>query len=188
MRAEFEVRRSPRKLHQTQQSMLGDEDTAKARLAELRTECAAILSSMPAEVKPKDLMSFFSKIVYKKAGGQQLTGTCMFCNRLVVSTGAARLVDHLVACSLVLPEAKKMITKIRDVQQKKRKGKVEEGAVIAKEADVQVQLVKQQKIEQQGIRASLNSVAAEAADKAVADFFYVNGLSFSAADHSQGSY
>lgn len=167
---------------------LGDAATAETRLSELRSDVAAILAEMPAKIKPKDTSAFYLNIEYKKAGGQQCSATCMFCRRVVVSTGSARLLEHLSTCSLVTPDAKKVITDVRDHQMSKRKAKATEGELIAKENDVQMQIVKQQKFEQKGIRASFGVAASEVADKAVANFFYANGLSFSAADSSQGSY
>lgn len=129
-----------------------------ARLSELRSECADIMDKLPASLKPKDVLHFFKNVSFKTTGGQQVTASCMFCKRAITSTGAARLVDHLAECVVVLPEVKQKVKEIKSAQEKKRKMKQQESELLMKEADIQMELAKQQKLMQQGIRSSFRLV------------------------------
>ncbi|KAL1525296.1 hypothetical protein AB1Y20_020158 [Prymnesium parvum] len=132
---------------------------------------------------------FFVNPMYKAVGSQQLSASCVFCSRTVISTGSTRLVDHLLKCALVTNEVRKGFNQLRVESSKKRKMKDEESVLIHEQA----QLAKlehdnrQQQLKQQCIHASLKTSEIAAADMAIADFFYMNGLSFSAADPSPGS-
>ena len=64
------------------QAVLGDDNEASTRLAELHEETRAIMSRSELS-KPKDALLFFTDVEYKKVGGQQLTAKCMFCMRSV---------------------------------------------------------------------------------------------------------
>ena len=52
----------------------------------------------PGITRPKDALRFTNNLEYK-SGAQPLCH-CMFCNTRVVSTGASRVLDHLLGCVL----------------------------------------------------------------------------------------
>lgn len=168
---------------------LGDERAAEAQMEALRDEAKNILQRQPIE-KPKHVLALFKNVQYKKVGGQELVGQCMFCKRSVTSTGATRCLDHLVSCPLVFPEVKEACMKLRTQTAQKRKLKQEEKSLVLKEAEIQQDTLKRQKalLEQQGLRASFKTSAAMQADVAIAQFFYANGVSFATASKEQNSY
>ena len=57
----------------------------------------------PGIARPRDTLLFVNDLVYKeKSKGSQLTCACLFCNMRIISTGATRVVDHLISCPRVL--------------------------------------------------------------------------------------
>ena len=141
--------------------------------------------------RPKDTLLFVKNVQFKEGKGpQQLTCSCMFCNMRVVSTGATRVVDHLLACPLCPDRVKGPVRTLREGTQKKRKVKEEHSKMIRVEADQALQEAKLLRAEkrQQSLGASFNAAQNDVADAAIARFFYSNGLSFSAADSKPGSY
>ena len=70
----------------------------------LRQDCVDALDSLidekfaalcePGITRPKDALRFTNNLEYKS--GAQLLCYCMFCNTRVVSTGASRVLDHLL--------------------------------------------------------------------------------------------
>mmetsp|Transcript_15687 Transcript_15687/g.27266 ORF Transcript_15687/g.27266 Transcript_15687/m.27266 type:complete len:207 (+) Transcript_15687:3-623(+) len=132
---------------------------------------------------------FFTGATYKRVGGEQLTAKCMYCSVLVTSTGATRLLDHLVKCSLCPSEVRERFAALRNITHSKRKEKQESEALMKEEAERQLCQAKVQKVlVQPGIRGSLKTAEAVNADEAIARFFYVNGISFAAADTAVDSY
>eukprot|EP00327_Prymnesium_parvum_P021228 CAMPEP_0113236624 /NCGR_PEP_ID=MMETSP0008_2-20120614/4192_1 /TAXON_ID=97485 /ORGANISM="Prymnesium parvum" /LENGTH=214 /DNA_ID=CAMNT_0000083637 /DNA_START=363 /DNA_END=1003 /DNA_ORIENTATION=- /assembly_acc=CAM_ASM_000153 len=139
--------------------------------------------------KPKHAKEFFTGATYKRVGGEQLTAKCMYCSVLVTSTGATRLLDHLVKCSLCPSEVRERFAALRNITHSKRKEKQESEALMKEEAERQLCQAKVQKVlVQPGIRGSLKTAEAVNADEAIARFFYVNGISFAAADTAVDSY
>lgn len=176
------TRTSPRKAAE-RQALLGEAETSERRVSNIRAEVADMLQKRPIK-KPKDVIQFFSGITYKATGGQQLAGKCWFCTRTIQSTGAARLVDHLLQCALCIPEVKEACRTLREETSSKRKAKAEELGMVDREVEQQLAIAKAQKMElkQQGLRSSFKAAEVDIADHAIADFFYANGISFSAAD------
>lgn len=114
----------------------------------------------------------------------------MYCNSLITSTGTSRLVDHLVNCRLAPSIVTKIFKELREASASKRKAKEEHNELLAEEAEQRMILAKQQKLElkQLGIRTSLKTAEAEVADRAIANFFYANGIAFNIADPRVDSY
>lgn len=117
----------------------------------------------------------------------QLTAKCMFCSKAVTSTGASRLVDHLVGCLLCPKEVKEVGKAMRLMTACKRSAKDAQLKMQQQEAIVQEEMMKVQKVHEQqtGIREGFRSAECTLADKAVAQFFYANGISFTAAGDSE---
>ena len=71
---------------------------------QLRQDCVEALDSLLEErfaalgeagiKRPRDALRFTNNLEYKS--GAQLLCYCMFCNTRVVSTGASRVLDHLL--------------------------------------------------------------------------------------------
>ena len=85
----------------TPQAVLGDDDCG------FEAERISVLVAQVGPIKqPKQAISFLDK-VSPSVGGQQVKGNCTFCSKLISSTGATRIVDHLAwECPLVPPEVK----------------------------------------------------------------------------------
>ena len=83
--------------------------------------------------RPKDALLFVNGLVFKE-GTQQLTCNCMFCNTRITSTGAARVVDHLIACILSPKAVQQSFSDMRSVTSKKRKVKEEHTRLVNEQA------------------------------------------------------
>ena len=69
---------------------------APDRLNELHRRAAAVLTHLEAGITcPKDVLLFVEKLIY--ISGQLLKCHCMFCPKQIYSTGATRVVDHLIS-------------------------------------------------------------------------------------------
>lgn len=175
------------------QLRLGDDETAAQKRAALVEETAAILMRLPGGdiSKPKQVESFFLNIKSKSVGGQQLSANCMYCKKLVQSTGAVRLVDHLAFHCVLCPDTvKKSCNNLRAKTTSKRKERDETEALNREESEQILRLEKAKKaaaLKQLGIKASFKSAETLAADMAIAKFFYGNAISFAAADSKSDS-
>lgn len=160
-----------------------DEQAAAHWVAELKTEVADLLHQQPIE-KPRHVLNFFRNATYKSGGGQQLSATCMFCKHKITSTGSTRLVEHLAGCIATsnFPEVKEPCQKLLGSRADTRKEKNENMKRTREEADRVLEVIKVQKQEmrQQGIRSGFRLAEIEAADRAIARFFYTNAISFNA--------
>jgi hypothetical protein len=174
------------------QGVLGDNETALARLAEIHEEASQLLADIGGAIeKPKGTLTFVKDLTYTSVGGQQLKCKCMFCGFLISSTGATRVVDHFLKCALCPPIVKDQCRALREGTAAKRKEKAEASDLHLQERELTLQAVKAQKTElvQQGIKAGFKSAEAIVADNAIAKFFYANGITFGAARDAQvGSY
>lgn len=139
-------------------------------------------------LKPKDIKQFFVE-VEEKQGSAQVKATCMFCKKAFCSTGMTRLVEHMAECLLCSVEVKESCKKLRDSVNQKRKVKRDEREIMATELQVQEELMKAQKLtlRQEGIRAGFRLAECDLADRAVAKFFYANGVSFNVAGEGGSS-
>ena len=166
----------------------GAEESVR-RLNELQAEAEDILRCKPI-VKPKSAENFFSDVKRKEGTAQQLSGTCMFCKRRVVSTGASKLVDHLINCQLCVDSVKLPLRSLRQKTSSKRKMKIDEKEVVEREVEHQREIIKAQKSElrDQNIRSGFKSAEVQMADEALARFWYSNALPFGTADTSPSSY
>ncbi|KAL1527711.1 hypothetical protein AB1Y20_009096 [Prymnesium parvum] len=84
------------------------EKAFKTKKELVREEALNLLLTEPRPSKPKDTKRFYKEVVHKDRGAQ-LSGLCMFCNKKVTSTGATRLVDHLIDCVHAVKEIKDFI-------------------------------------------------------------------------------
>ncbi|KAL1496771.1 hypothetical protein AB1Y20_014360 [Prymnesium parvum] len=82
-------------------------------------ESLNLLLTEPRPSKPKDTKRFYKEVVHKDRGAQ-LSGLCMFCNKKVTSTGATRLVDHLIDCVHAVKEIKDLCKQLRQKTATKR--------------------------------------------------------------------
>ncbi|KAL1527180.1 hypothetical protein AB1Y20_015859 [Prymnesium parvum] len=169
---------------------LGDEAAVDRHAASMAEKTEACIRRIGKIDKPKQAKEFFVDVTYKKVGGELLKGSCMFCTSSVTSTGSTRLVDHLISCHLCPQNVRIPFADIRKGTASKRKEKEETATLVAREAEQMCRQVKAQKVklEQQGIKTSMKSAQCIAADTAIANFFYINGIPFSAADPSVDSY
>ena len=122
----------------SRQLQLGDEEQIDERLARRAHELEGRLAKFGTAgiQKPKDLLEFVNNLKYKTVGGQQLEADCMFCGGHVISTGAARVVEHFLtkcaACPSVVKDACKQL---RDDTERKRKEKADHTALVAAEQE-----------------------------------------------------
>lgn len=113
----------------------------------------------------------------------------MCCEKTFASSGAARLVDHLLSCSMCPKAVRTAFQNIRAKTTEKRVAKRDTTALAEEEQLLALheQAVEQNKLKQQSIRAGFKTVEAVAADQAIAQFFYANAIPFSAASEEEGS-
>ena len=178
----------------TEQGILGDDTSAQqTRLAALHEECRDKLVVMGEGGfnQPKHALHFTIDLKYKTVGGQQLSCKCMFCFKIIHSTGASRVVDHFNNCVLCPAILKELCEGLRAGTAAKRKEKEAAYSMLTEERDIALKLIKSQKVEmvQQGIKSGFKSAEATCADLAIARFFYANGINFGAArETGAGSY
>ena len=108
----------------------------------LRQDCVDALDSLieerfaalgePGITRPKDALRFTNNLEYKS--GAQLLCYCMFCNTRVFSTGASRVLDHLLGCVLCPARVKQPLQALRAETTGKRKAKEEQQMFIEHEA------------------------------------------------------
>ena len=174
------------------QALLGDvEDSEERRLTLVEETNQKMERFGDAGItKPKQVLDFVRNLQYKTVGGQQFQGNCMFCNISIHSTGATRVVCHLVECVLATAQIKKQCAALVASTATKRAGKTEHTMVVAEERDLQVRALKVQKVvlRQQGIKSGFKSAEATFADQAIGRFFFANGLNFAAADTTTESF
>ena len=174
------------------QQQLGDDDERQAKQLALQRDAETRLAALGTGgiQKPKDTLAFLNNLVYKKVGGQQLTGNCMWCNKAINSTGATKVVDHFAICMLCPRDVKQACTRLREGTVAKRQDKQDHNQLVVAEQGQAELAVKKQKLvlQQQGIKAGFSNAEAAVADAAIAKFFYANGLNFGAADSAPDSY
>ena len=175
------------------QELLGDDDTREERWTALLDEVNDIVAKLgdAGITKPKEALLFIRNVQYKKVGGQQLEGNCMFCTKKITSTGATRVVDHFVSqCALCPPAVKAPFVAMREQTAVARSDKKQHAALVMRDQEEETRVVKQQKSEQKqmSIRAGFRSSESTMADRAIAKFFYANAISFGAADTKPDSY
>lgn len=135
-------------------------------------------------------LSFFKDVV-KKDQSQQLTATCIFCWQAVTSTGSTRLAGHLQTKCVACPkEVKEKFSQIRNKVDHKRK--LEAAQIVMAEEERQRHELKMMKNKSEGkqltIAAATKQASKESADRAIARFFYANGIPFSVASHEADCY
>lgn len=149
----------------------------KAEAARLKA-LTLLADGGPVE-KPRDVTRFFEDVL-KKETSAQMTVTCMFCRKSFTSTGASRLVDHLIECFVCVKEVKDVCVNMRKKTASKRTAKEAQLSILQINSEVHEEVVKAQKTKerQQGIRAGFQETECALADTAVAEFFYANGIPF----------
>jgi len=78
----------------------------------------------PGITRPKDALRFTNNL--EKKSGAQLVCHCMFCNTRVCSTGASRVLDHMLGCMLCPARVKQPLQALRAETTGKRKAKEEQ--------------------------------------------------------------
>jgi len=160
----------------------------------LRQDCVDALDSLleerfaalgePGIKRPRDALRFTNNLEYKS--GAQLVCYCMFCNTRVCSTGASRVLDHLLGCVLCPARVKQPLQALRAETTGKRKAKEEQQMFSEHAAAEELKNNKLAKAlqRQQSLGQSFGAAESDLADNAIAKFFYANGLSFEAADNT----
>ena len=171
-----------------QQTRLGDDAVDAKTTRDI--EVADKICEVGSVTQKKHVIDFFVRRTYKTVGGQQFTGECFFCCKMVTSTGSVRAFDHLLTCYMCPPELKSELKAIESASSGKKKEKREHESFVKEDAEFakRAHQEREAKLVQQGIKSSVKNSEVYAADLAIANFFYANGLSFGAADHAPDSY
>ena len=124
----------------------------------------------PGITRPRDALRFTNNLEYKS--GAQLLCYCMFCNTRVVSTGASRVLDHLLGCLLCPARVKQPLKALRAETTGKRKAKEGQQMLIAHEAAEELKKNKLAKAlqRQQSLGQSFGAAESDVADHAIAKF------------------
>ena len=139
-------------------------------------------------MRPKHAELFFIELAsINPTNAQQKKGDCMHCGKSVTSTGATRFHDHLLQCVLCPAQVIKGFMVLRKDTGANRIAKREVSDLAKQEAEVDAAAHddKQASLKQQKIGVGLKTSQVAAADKAIADFFYGNGIAFSAAGDNE---
>ncbi|KAL1512287.1 hypothetical protein AB1Y20_005549 [Prymnesium parvum] len=141
--------------------------------------------------KPACALHFFEEIIRKDCS-QQIKGACVFCKFSVISTGSSRLMVHLMKCPVAPKGVKDSFKLVEERASLKRKTKAEQILSAKEEMEFKASTKRitnagspQPQLSQQTIKLSMRTGCKEAADKAIARFFYSNALPFSAASHHE---
>lgn len=162
------------------------EEVRRLDIAQRREEAMVILKLIPAEtLRAKHAERFYKNIVNTNpSNSQQLRGMCMNCSTTVSSTGSARFAVHLSTCSMAPRDVRDAFKALQHEKEKKSSAKREAVVLAIEEEDEAAKdhRAAQAVLKQQCIRAGIKGHEAAAADAAIANFFYVNGISLAAAD------
>jgi len=140
-------------------------------------------------LQPKHAALYFENVVKKESTAQQQSGKCMACDATVVSTGAFKFQTHIINCVLMPAVVKRGFQQLRVATEGKARGKRE--AALVQQEEVQIAAIQhdaeQKQLKQLCIRAGVHEAETDAADKAIANFFYANAIPFSVATSEPGS-
>ena len=172
------------------QGTLLDEEVVAQRVVDL----SELVQQTGKIEKPGQAFSFFSFHADQldsdnRIKGGTTKGACVFCQKIVASTGPTRLVDHIATkCSLVPAVVQEGFRAMASSRHGKRKAKDAQMAFNEKQAAMNLEQVKaeQHKKRQQGIKAGFKMAECLIADEAIAKFFYANGIPFEVARASGG--
>jgi len=151
-------------------------------IAQRHEQTLAIFQPHRESLKPKHAQLFFSNVEKVSAtNAQQMKGICFNCKTPVSSTGASRFASHLSRCALVPADIRNAFKTLQLEAAKRRSAKRDALVLAAEEPELAARdHIVQQAALKQFVRAGLCSAEA-AADKAIAEFMYANGISFSVA-------
>ena len=161
---------------------------AHATLHDRMTNILHRLTEREQRLETKSAIEFFQSVERQPQNRQQIKGLCIACGKLVTSTGSSRLVKHILQCPLMPTEVSLAFKLIKNESDNKTCGKrdaelraVEEAEIFAKK-----HAASRAALKQGGIKASMQAAEAAWADKCIAEFFYANGIAFSAASPEPG--
>jgi hypothetical protein len=143
---------------------------------------AAVLAAGPI-TKPKQATLFFHNVSSTKASSQNVRGDCVFCGETRASSGATRFIEHLLICNLAPRNIKQGFRALTEKKCEKQAEKRMRETLRAEEneLDAQAHNLEQESKRQQGIKAGLKTAAHNAADIAIANWFYANAIPFAVA-------
>ena len=177
----------------TATNLVAVQEVQRLEVARRHEKSVAILERLTADgnaLKTKDATAFFDSVVQTNpSNGQQMKGVCIHCMSNFSSTGSSRFVGHLCGCPLVPSEVKQAFLTLRDASAKKAAAK-RDAIVLANEDAEEAKrqhTVQQTALTQTSVRTAFATAEVAAADSAIANFFYANGISFSAASSEETS-
>lgn len=172
----------------TEVTIVTMKDVVERHKLDVQAAHAAALEKLEAYVgnnklEPKHAAHFFNNVRKKEGTAQQQVGECMCCGAHVVSTGSFKFHSHILGCVVMPALVKKPFHELRNSTASKRQAKHEADKMHEEEVQIAAaqHQAEQKRWKQQCIRAGIHSAEVEAADRAIANFFYGNALPFSAA-------
>eukprot|EP00966_Prymnesium_polylepis_P330765 7386382-Prymnesium_polylepis.1 len=153
-------------------------------IAQRHEQTLAIFAPHKEGLKPKHAHLFFTEVVTTNPNNsQQMKGSCFNCKQSVSSTGGTRFASHLAGCPLVPAQVRQAFKALQHEKEKKSCAKRDALTLANEEADIMAKEHEAQQValKQQCIRAGLKTAEVAAADVAIANFMYANGISFSVA-------
>ena len=158
--------------------------TAALDVGKTHEEALAIFVPLKADLKPKHAFAFMRNVQQlSTSNSQQISAVCICCSKTLRSTGATKLVDHLLVCPLCPGAIRDGFKVLREGTTSKAAGKRAAVTLAKDEAEIYQQRHQQAQslLKQQGILAGLKTGQVAAADLAIANFFYAHAIPFSAA-------
>jgi hypothetical protein len=138
----------------------------------------------------KHSVDFYVNVVNTNPNNkQQMKGNCMCCSREIASTGSFKFTEHLTKCSLCPREVRNAFIALNEKTDGKRAEKHDLERMATKEAQLAAQdhEQRQAQLKQQCIKAGIKQSEVNAADLAIANFFYANAIPFSVASDQPDS-
>lgn len=111
----------------------------------------------------------------------------MHCSKGVASTAATKFIAHLLACPSCPADVQKGFLILRSETEKKGAMKRDAFVLAQEELEVEAFAHAENQLKQQKLGVCMKTAQVAAADKAIAEFFYSNAISFNAASHTETS-
>jgi hypothetical protein len=149
-----------------------------------RERIAAAVQAAGPIVRQKQVEHFFTDFTCAKPGSQNASDDCVFCGTTRKSSGSTRFVEHILTCNFAPLDIKEGFKMLVDKKSEKKAEKRVREVHLAEqdELDRLAHHAEQDRKRQRGIRAGLKSAAHNAADIAIANWFYANDIPSASAE------
>jgi len=175
-------------------TMAAAAETRRLDIAAMHAKALSIFNTIKANPNvtfaKKHCVDFYENVRNTNPNNrQQMKGNCMCCSREIASTGSFKFTEHLTKCSLCPREVRNAFIALNEKTEVKRAEKRDGERMATEEAQLAAQQHEQRQaqLKQQCIKAGIKQSEVNAADLAIANFFYANAIPFNAASSEPDS-